>query len=382
MTRIFLVLLLSLLAVGGLAIEPVCVRVTELEREIKLEPADLQTGRLAGVSASARLAPGRTRLFIRIRGLKEPAEACSNCVSRVIWAVPPSGNPRNLGSLPASGDFSGEFTTPLREFVVAVTDEPHFAVEAPCGRPFLVLQAKPGADSGARVALKPPNPALKGLCPGRLAAGSKDPWVPDMLLQARNAKLMAAAAGASGSDPGAFGWADRQLFEAERARVHGALERIETHAALAVQSFAAIPLQKLPPAGLLAALPDADLRDSPAPLRIGLLGRIVEHFEPGDTALSASAAARILDFTDAYAQDPRVIFRIRGHSDSMGAPQAIARAAAERAEAVARLLEGSGLPARRLRSAAFGDGVPEGSDDTEAGRQRNRRVEIEAVREP
>ncbi|MEH0069907.1 OmpA family protein [Pannonibacter sp. Pt2-lr] len=73
----------------------------------------------------------------------------------------------------------------------------------------------------------------------------------------------------------------------------------------------------------------------------------------------------------------KYIFLIEGHTDSRGSDEINLPLSARRAQSVAAYLETRhGIPASRLRTAGHGAGQPIAGNDSEAGRQRNRRVEI------
>ncbi|MBU4527109.1 MAG: OmpA family protein [Desulfomicrobium sp.] len=73
----------------------------------------------------------------------------------------------------------------------------------------------------------------------------------------------------------------------------------------------------------------------------------------------------------------KYVFLIEGHTDSRGTDEINMPLSERRAGAVARYLqERHGLPASRLRTEGHGPRQPIASNDTDAGLQRNRRVEI------
>jgi len=72
----------------------------------------------------------------------------------------------------------------------------------------------------------------------------------------------------------------------------------------------------------------------------------------------------------------RTVVHVVGHTDSTGSEQYNQRLSQQRAESVGSYLLASGVPADRLRTEGRGEREPRDSNDTEAGRQLNRRVEI------
>lgn len=67
---------------------------------------------------------------------------------------------------------------------------------------------------------------------------------------------------------------------------------------------------------------------------------------------------------------------VEGHTDSVGSEEYNKSLSERRADTVARTLISSGVNNRLVRSKGFGENRPIASNDTESGRQRNRRVEI------
>lgn len=70
------------------------------------------------------------------------------------------------------------------------------------------------------------------------------------------------------------------------------------------------------------------------------------------------------------------LLRVEGHTDNQGAAAMNRQLSAKRAAAVVKWLVAHGVSAKRLRSAGFGADRPIDSNQTEAGRTRNRRVEF------
>jgi outer membrane protein OmpA-like peptidoglycan-associated protein len=79
---------------------------------------------------------------------------------------------------------------------------------------------------------------------------------------------------------------------------------------------------------------------------------------------------------DAMNQYPDTVARIEGHTDSIGSETYNMELSIRRASAVRDLLLQRGVAATRLETVGFGETIPIASNDTEAGRLQNRRVEI------
>lgn len=99
-------------------------------------------------------------------------------------------------------------------------------------------------------------------------------------------------------------------------------------------------------------------------------------FETDRATLKAGAAAtmdRLAQFMNDY-PERRVL--IEGHTDSRGSDDYNRRLSRERADAVRDALVLRGIDAQRIETAGKGEAFPVASNDTQSGRQQNRRVEI------
>jgi outer membrane protein OmpA-like peptidoglycan-associated protein len=67
---------------------------------------------------------------------------------------------------------------------------------------------------------------------------------------------------------------------------------------------------------------------------------------------------------------------IEGHTDSVGSSKANQAVSAQRAAAVKQYLVDQGADASRIQTEGLGEAYPVASNSTEAGRQKNRRVEV------
>jgi outer membrane protein OmpA-like peptidoglycan-associated protein len=86
-----------------------------------------------------------------------------------------------------------------------------------------------------------------------------------------------------------------------------------------------------------------------------------------------STLDRLADFLDEY--DDRVVL-IEGHTDSTGTEGYNVALSERRADAVRGALVDRGIAGDRIRIAGLGESEPVVSNDTAAGRQQNRRVEV------
>jgi len=83
--------------------------------------------------------------------------------------------------------------------------------------------------------------------------------------------------------------------------------------------------------------------------------------------------SRIADILKQY---PDTVIRVEGHTDSVGPEEYNLELSYRRAEEVRDLLVARGVDPGRIEVVGFGETMPIATNDTEAGRQMNRRVEI------
>lgn len=78
-------------------------------------------------------------------------------------------------------------------------------------------------------------------------------------------------------------------------------------------------------------------------------------------------------------QYPQTMISIEGHTDSKGSDSFNQTLSEQRALAVKSLLVQRGVAANRIETVGYGKSMPIATNDTEAGRQLNRRVEIKII---
>jgi chemotaxis protein MotB len=106
-------------------------------------------------------------------------------------------------------------------------------------------------------------------------------------------------------------------------------------------------------------------------------------FGSGEATLTPAGVRIITPIAASLKAIPNPI-RVEGHTDDL--PIATSRfpsnwaLSAVRGAAVVQDMQADGIPASRLQAAGFGDSVPIASNDTAAGRARNRRVAILVLR--
>ena len=99
-------------------------------------------------------------------------------------------------------------------------------------------------------------------------------------------------------------------------------------------------------------------------------------FDTNAATLKPGATATIDRLGDFMQKNPQTRVVIEGHTDSTGSEAYNEELSRRRAQAVADALAARGIPQDRVQTIGRGQGMPVASNDTAAGRQQNRRVEI------
>jgi outer membrane protein OmpA-like peptidoglycan-associated protein len=104
-------------------------------------------------------------------------------------------------------------------------------------------------------------------------------------------------------------------------------------------------------------------------------------FKSSSAVLEAKSTATLDRLAAAARSCGNLKVRIAGHTDATGAEDRNQKLSEDRARAVADYLAGKGVPAAGLESAGFGSSRPIATNDTAAGRAKNRRIEFTASAE-
>jgi len=102
-------------------------------------------------------------------------------------------------------------------------------------------------------------------------------------------------------------------------------------------------------------------------------------FETGSAELRPAGRARLAALADYLGEVRGTRVRIDGFTDSVGSDESNEVLSRNRARSVARALAQMGVPMGRLSMEGHGETMPVASNDTAAGRQQNRRVEVTLV---
>src|SRR5213078_1521196 len=99
-------------------------------------------------------------------------------------------------------------------------------------------------------------------------------------------------------------------------------------------------------------------------------------FKTGSFELLPGARERLAKISGIVLAYPSLHLPVEGHTDSVGTDEYNQQLSEKRAGAVRDFLVQQGIPLSSVSAQGFGKTMPVGSNDTAAGRQRNRRVEL------
>jgi outer membrane protein OmpA-like peptidoglycan-associated protein len=99
-------------------------------------------------------------------------------------------------------------------------------------------------------------------------------------------------------------------------------------------------------------------------------------FDTGEAALKPGATTTIDRLAQFMRDYPERSVRIEGHTDSVGSDETNQALSERRAAAVGDALVGRGIETQRVAILGVGEARPVATNDTVAGRQQNRRVEV------
>jgi len=102
-------------------------------------------------------------------------------------------------------------------------------------------------------------------------------------------------------------------------------------------------------------------------------------FAFGSFELEETSTAELTFLVNYMKQNPGMRIEIQGHTDNVGGDADNQRLSQQRAEAVREYLTSQGIEGERVEATGYGESQPIASNDTEDGRQRNRRTEFKIL---
>ncbi len=105
------------------------------------------------------------------------------------------------------------------------------------------------------------------------------------------------------------------------------------------------------------------------------------YFDVGKATLRSESFKSLDNLAELLKVKDEMVIEIAGHTDNTGDKNANLRLSQARAEAVRDYLIKKGIAPSRIIARGYGDTQPVATNDTEEGRQMNRRVEIRIIKE-
>lgn len=105
------------------------------------------------------------------------------------------------------------------------------------------------------------------------------------------------------------------------------------------------------------------------------------HFENNKAVLVLESFSELDRLVDVMLRKKRIIIEIAGHTDDVGNPEDNLTLSQKRAETVREYLISKGIEKHRVFAKGYGDTEPVEENDTEEGRQLNRRAEVRILKE-
>jgi len=99
-------------------------------------------------------------------------------------------------------------------------------------------------------------------------------------------------------------------------------------------------------------------------------------FDTGKATLKSGAREKLAKISGILVDHPGLKLEVEGHTDSVGTEEYNQTLSESRASAVRDFLIAEGVPSSSITSHGFGKARPVASNDTDSGRQLNRRVEL------
>lgn len=113
------------------------------------------------------------------------------------------------------------------------------------------------------------------------------------------------------------------------------------------------------------------------PLEVGSTIRLNNiFFDFGKATLRPESYPELDRLAGLMTQNGKMIIELSGHTDNVGADDANLKLSDDRARSVTEYLVKLGIDASRIIAKGYGETKPVASNDTEEGRQQNRRVEF------
>jgi OmpA-OmpF porin, OOP family len=104
------------------------------------------------------------------------------------------------------------------------------------------------------------------------------------------------------------------------------------------------------------------------------------YFEFGKSTLKPESFPALDELVSLLKAAPSMEIEISGHTDNIGSKESNLKLSKDRAEAVRQYLVRKGISPSRVVSAGYGDTIPVATNETDEGRQMNRRTEVKILK--
>lgn len=104
------------------------------------------------------------------------------------------------------------------------------------------------------------------------------------------------------------------------------------------------------------------------------------HFATGEARLLDGSGTELDLLAEYLSQNSPITIRLTGHTDNVGKPEDNMELSQKRANAVKNYLTGRGIDGARITAEGRGESQPIATNNTEEGKQKNRRTEITIIR--
>ena len=105
------------------------------------------------------------------------------------------------------------------------------------------------------------------------------------------------------------------------------------------------------------------------------------YFETGKADIRPSSFRFIDEVAEYMRLKKDLVIEISGHTDNVGTPESNLKLSQDRADAVRNYLIKKGVASGRVTAKGYGDTQPVSSNDSESGRQQNRRTEVRILKD-
>lgn len=99
-------------------------------------------------------------------------------------------------------------------------------------------------------------------------------------------------------------------------------------------------------------------------------------FETGKAALSPKSNVELEKAYELLKANPTMVIEVGGHTDNVGDDASNMKLSHDRAKAVRDYLVNRGITSQRVQAKGYGESNPVATNDTDEGRQANRRTEF------